>query len=94
MLPTFGGGVEARRLARLILSDIVIYNAEKVEAGIRSGNFFDTLKDEIKDGRDYYESRVPYRVRQQTEFFDDTLQQFVQMKSEERSRPGPGADRK
>lgn len=85
---------EARRLARLILSDIVIYNAEKVEAGIRSGDFFDTLKEEIKDGREYYESRVPYKVRQQTEFFDETLQQFVQMKIEERSRSGTGAERK
>src|SRR4029077_17742638 len=32
---------EARRLARLILSDIVIYHIEKVEAGIRDDNFFD-----------------------------------------------------
>lgn len=85
---------EARRLARLILSDIIIYNAEKVDAGIRSGNFFDMLKDEIREGRDYYESRVPYRVRQQTEFFGETLQQFVQMKSEEMSKNRTGTERK
>ena len=42
---------EARRLARLILSDIVIYHPAKVEAGIRDDNFFDVLKDEIEEGR-------------------------------------------
>ncbi|HUP48577.1 MAG TPA: response regulator, partial [Thermoanaerobaculia bacterium] len=50
---------EARRLARLILSDIIIYNTEKVERAIRSGNFFEVLHKEIEEGRHYYESRVP-----------------------------------
>ncbi|HEY5610003.1 MAG TPA: response regulator, partial [Thermoanaerobaculia bacterium] len=79
---------EAKRLARLILSDIIIYNAEKVERGIRDGNFFELLKTEIADGREYYESRVPFQVRQQTEYFNETLQQFVQMKREELDRLG------
>jgi len=74
---------EARRLARLILSDIVIYHAAKVEQGLRENNFFDVLKDEIEEGRQYYESRVPFRVRRDTEIYTETLQQFVQMKREE-----------
>jgi CheY-like chemotaxis protein len=74
---------EARRLARLILSDIVIYNPERVESGIRDGNFFDLLSAEIDEGREYYESRVPLQIRQKTEFFNETLHQFVDMKREE-----------
>jgi hypothetical protein len=83
---------EARRLARLILSDIVIYNTEKVDRGIRGDTFFEILKDEIAEGEEYYESRVPSKVRQKTNFFHDTIQQFVEMKREElaRSRPGRG----
>jgi CheY-like chemotaxis protein len=77
---------EARRLARLILSDIVIYNAGQVEQGIRENNFFDLLKNEIEEGRQYYDSRVPFRVRRDTEIFTETLQQFVQMKREELDR--------
>ena len=77
---------EARRLARLILSDIVIYNAAKVEKGLRENNFFDVLKEEIEEGRQYYESRVPFRVRQDTEIFNETLQLFVNMKREELER--------
>ena len=77
---------QARRLARLILSDIVIYHADKVDRGIRENNFFDVLKDEIEEGRQYYESRVPFRVRRDTEIYTETLQQFVQMKREEMER--------
>lgn len=76
---------EARRLARLILSDIIIYHSAKVEQGIRDDNFFDVLRQEIEEGRHYYESRVPVRVRRDTEIYTETLQQFVQMKREERS---------
>jgi CheY-like chemotaxis protein/DNA-directed RNA polymerase subunit RPC12/RpoP len=74
---------EARRLARLILSDIIIYHPQKVEQGIRDNHFFELLKDEIDEGRQYYDSRVPFRVRRDSEIFTETLQQFVQMKREE-----------
>lgn len=82
---------EARRLARLILSDIIIYNPARVEQGIRDNNFFDQLKEEIEEGRHYYESRVPFRVRRETEIYTETLQQFVQMKREEMERLRAGA---
>lgn len=81
---------EARRLARLILSDIVIYHPAKVEQGIRDNNFFQLLHDEIEEGRQYYESRVPMRVRRDTEIFSETLQQFVQMKREEMEKVRTG----
>ncbi|HYC88422.1 MAG TPA: response regulator [Thermoanaerobaculia bacterium] len=77
---------EARRLARLILSDIIIYHADKVDQGIRDDNFFDVLRGEIEEGRHYYDSRVPQRVRRDTEIYTETLQQFVQMKREELER--------
>lgn len=84
---------DARRLARLILSDIVIYHTDKVERGIRDNNFFETLRDEIEEGRQYYESRVSFRVRQDTEIYTETMQQFVQMKREELERLATGTDR-
>jgi response regulator RpfG family c-di-GMP phosphodiesterase len=77
---------EARRLARLILSDIVIYHSAKVEQGIRDNNFFEVLRDEIEEGRQYYDSRVPMRLRRDTEIYSETIHQFVQMKREEIAR--------
>lgn len=49
---------QARRLARAILSDVAIYNREKVESGIRNDNLFDILVDELKEGREHFNSRV------------------------------------
>jgi response regulator RpfG family c-di-GMP phosphodiesterase len=77
---------EARRLARLILSDIVIYHAPKVERALKENRFFEMLHQEIEEGRQYYDSKVPLRVRRDTEIFNETLQQFVQMKREELKR--------
>ncbi|MBV9495547.1 MAG: response regulator [Acidobacteria bacterium] len=102
LFPTIGGTAEipiepreydeARRLARLILSDIVIYHADVVDRGIRENNFFEVLRDEIEEGRQYYESRVPHRVRRDTEIYTETLQQFVQMKREELQRLTAGGE--
>lgn len=49
---------QARRLARAILSDVAIYNREKVEAGIKNDNLFEILNDELEEGRQHYNSRV------------------------------------
>jgi len=48
----------ARRLARAIASDLSLYNEEKILAGIRDDNLFDTLSEEIEEGRALYKSRV------------------------------------
>lgn len=49
---------QARRLARAILSDVAIYNREKVEAGIKNDTLFEVLTDELEEGRQHYNSRV------------------------------------
>lgn len=49
---------QARRLARAIISDIAIYNREKVERGIKEDNIFELLAEDIEEGRQHYLSRV------------------------------------
>lgn len=48
----------AKRLARAIISDVAIYNREKVESGIKNDNIFDLLHDELEEGRQHFLSRV------------------------------------
>ena len=48
----------AKRLARAILSDVAMYNQDKVESGIKNDNIFDILKDELEEGRQHFLSRV------------------------------------
>ena len=55
---------QARRLARAIISDVAIYNREKVEKGIKNDNIFDLLLDELDEGRQHYKSRVTPELAQ------------------------------
>ena len=63
-----------------------------MDEGIRDDDFFEILRDEIAEGRDYYESRVPLHVRRDTEIFTETLQQFVQMKRDDLERLETGTE--
>jgi len=63
----------ARRIARAVVSDIALYNAKKVEEGIRDDNLFDLLKDEIEEGRNYYTSRVAPEIANDTNYFEQAL---------------------
>ena len=49
---------QARRLARAILSDVAMYNKEKVERGIKNDDIFDVLSEELEEGRQHFLSRV------------------------------------
>lgn len=49
---------QARRLARAIVSDVALYNREKVEQGIKNDNIFEILQDELTEGREHFVSRV------------------------------------
>jgi len=63
----------ARRLARTILSDILLYNQAKVKEGIEKDSLFDVLSEELAEGRKYYESMVDTTLRQNTNFFNEAI---------------------
>lgn len=64
---------EAKRLARTILSDILLYNQAKVKEGIEKDTLFDVLSEELAEGRKYYESMVDASLRQGTNFFNEAV---------------------
>jgi hypothetical protein len=64
---------EAKRLARTILSDILLYNQAKVKEGIEKDSLFDVLSEELTEGRKYYESMVDASLRQSTNFFNEAV---------------------
>ena len=66
---------EARRLARLLVSEIKLYNEEIIEEGRRSGNIYDRLKDDIDRSRQMYEERIDPRLTDQEDYFYQELVQ-------------------
>ncbi|MFZ5874830.1 MAG: response regulator [Nitrospirota bacterium] len=81
----------ARRLARIIVSDIALYNAKKVDEGVLKGTFFDLLRTEIDEGRRLYEERQDPSLQGTADLFQQTLEQFVATRRELLNRSRPAA---
>ncbi len=64
---------EAKRLARTILSDILLYNQAKVKEGIERDSLFEVLTEELAEGKKYYDSMVDEEVRQSSNFFNEAV---------------------
>jgi hypothetical protein len=60
---------KAIRKARYIASDISAYNEAKIIQGIEQDSFFETLKDELDQGRDEYRAQVSPDVFGETSFY-------------------------
>ena len=74
---------DAKRLARIIMSDIILYNHETVKKGLKEGNLLALLKDDIREGQFYYAKRVPAAVRKGTYYLKDAYEELIaKMKKE------------
>jgi hypothetical protein len=68
---------KARRFARIIVSDIALYNQEAVMEGLRNGTFYELLKNDVTEGRELYEKRVPATVRAKKDFYQEAFDNFI-----------------
>lgn len=64
---------DARRFARLLVSEIKLYNEQKVAEGRRGGDLYDRLKEDIDRSRQMYEKRVTSSVASKFDYFYDEL---------------------
>ena len=67
----------ARRLAKALASDLVLYNKEKVEAGLRDGTLVKLLGSEIRRSWEYYCQQVPKRIIESTDYFREQLNRIL-----------------
>lgn len=63
----------AARLARTIVSDIALYNKEKVLEGIKKDNIFELLEKELKEGLDLYRSKVDPELDNKNNFYNKAI---------------------
>lgn len=64
---------EARRFARLLASEIKLYNEGAVREGREHGNLYFRLREDIERGRRLYEERVPAEVRGDGDYYYEEL---------------------
>ena len=64
---------EARRFARLLVSEIKLYNESKVEQGRKNKDLYERLKEDIDRSRQMYDERIHEDVRKTSNYFYDEL---------------------
>jgi hypothetical protein len=69
---------KAERLARIVISDIVLYNEERFAAAVRGGNVLQAMAAELAEGRQLFEERVDPRVRAERDYLKDELMRRAQ----------------
>ena len=64
---------EALSFARLLVSEIKLYNEDSVKEGRKNGDLYSRLKEQIDLSREVYEARVSNEVRTEKDFFGEEL---------------------
>lgn len=64
---------DARRFARLLVSEIKLYNEAKVVTGRQEGDLYQRLRSDIERSRQMYNERVPPSIGAKTNYFMDEL---------------------
>jgi hypothetical protein len=64
---------DARRFARLLVSEIKLYNEQKVSEGRSQGDLYSRLREYIDRSREMYDKRVKPEVAQKYDYFHNEL---------------------
>jgi hypothetical protein len=72
-MPRITNPQRAQRLARAVVSDVMLYNTERVRAGIEQDDLFDRLRPELDEAREFFERRVDPEVAAKSNAFDRAL---------------------
>lgn len=68
---------KAKRFARIIVSDIALYNQEAVVEGVKKGTFYELLKDDVEEGRQLFDTRIPAAIRAKRDYYTETIENFI-----------------
>jgi hypothetical protein len=64
---------KAMRLARIIVSDVILYNEEKFANAIRSATVLEALDADLEEGRALFRQRIDPAVRAERDFLVEEL---------------------
>ncbi|HLB81850.1 MAG TPA: hypothetical protein VJJ54_02070, partial [Gemmatimonadales bacterium] len=68
---------KARRLARALVSDLVVYHPEKRQQGLRDGTLPQLFKDEIEKSWQEYVEQVGAEIAKSTSFWAEALNEIL-----------------
>jgi hypothetical protein len=69
--------LKARRLARALISDMVVYHPGKRQEGLRDGNLKELFEEEIKKSWEEYSEQVGRELAESTGYFREALNEIL-----------------
>jgi hypothetical protein len=64
---------KAERLARIIVSDIILYNEDKFTEALKRDSVVEMMSPDLEEGRDLFRSRIDERVRDERDHLVEEL---------------------
>jgi CheY-like chemotaxis protein len=71
---------KAERLARIVVSDIVLYNQERFDAAVQADNVLAAMDSELHEGRGLFAQRIDARVRESRDFLIEEMLRVARMR--------------
>ncbi len=68
---------EAKRLARSLVKDILLYHGDKVEIGLRQGNLAQLIGNEIRKSWKFYKDSFPLDKTNNVNYFKEALNEII-----------------
>ncbi len=64
---------EAKRLVNVIMSDLISYNKDKIKQGIKEGNIYKFLRNEIDQAAAHFYNKIPEEIWKRENYFEKAL---------------------
>jgi len=68
---------DAKRLARSLAKDILLYHKQEVEEGLRNGNIAQLLGEEIRKSWEFYKQKIDPEVQESSSYFKNALNEIL-----------------
>jgi hypothetical protein len=69
--------LEAKRIARLIISEIKLYNQDKIEQAGSQREVLELLKADLLRGKEHYNSRIAAKLPLEPDYFTETVREIL-----------------
>jgi hypothetical protein len=69
--------LEAKRIARLIISEIKLYNQDKIERAASKREVLEMLKVDLLRGKEHYNSRIAAKLPLGPDYFNETVKEIL-----------------
>jgi hypothetical protein len=71
---------KAERLARIIVSDIILYNEEKFAEALQRDSVLEMMSPDLEEGRDLFRNRIDERVRRERDHLVEELMRVARQR--------------